>query len=176
MKIIAIEEHFTSPAVFAHLGNTKASGIMTKLRDMTGVRIKEMDDAGIDYALLSENNPAAQNLAPDVSVATAKASNDFLYEAIQANPKRFGGFAALPTPAPKAAADELERCVTKLGFKGAMIMGTSNGQFLSEKEFRPIFERAVKLDVPVYLHPSPIMPAVRAVSYTHLTLPTIYSV
>src|SRR6185312_2364697 len=44
---------------------------------------------------------------------------------------------------------------------GAMIMGTSNGQFLSEKEFRPIFERAAKLDVPVYIHPSPIMPAVR---------------
>ncbi len=159
--IIAIEEHFTSPAVFAHLGNTKASGIMTKLRDMTGARIKEMDEAGIDYALLSENNPAAQNLQPDVSVTVAKASNDFLYEAIQTNPKRFGGFAALPTPAPKAAADELERCVTKLGFKGAMIMGTSNGQFLSEKEFRPIFERAAKLDVPVYLHPSPIMPVVR---------------
>jgi predicted TIM-barrel fold metal-dependent hydrolase len=161
LAIIAIEEHFTSPAVFAHLGNTKASAIMTKLRDMTGVRIKAMDDAGIDYALLSENNPAAQNLEPDVSVTVAKASNDFLYEAIQANPKRFGGFAALPTPAPKAAADELERCVTKLGFKGAMIMGTSNGQFLSDKEFRPLFERAAKLDVPVYLHPSPILPAVR---------------
>ena len=45
-----------------------------------------MDEAGIDYALLSENNPAAQNLAPDVAVTVAKASNDFLYEAIQANP------------------------------------------------------------------------------------------
>ena len=54
MKIIAIEEHFTSPAVFAHLGNTKASGIMTKLRDMGALRLKEMDEAGIDYALLSE--------------------------------------------------------------------------------------------------------------------------
>ena len=104
MKIIAIEEHFTSPAVFAHLGNTKASGIMTKLRDMGALRLKEMDEAGIDYALLSENNPAAQNLAPDVAIATAKASNDFLFEAIQANPTRFGGFATLPTPAPKADA------------------------------------------------------------------------
>ena len=55
---------------------------------------------------------------------------------------------------PKAAADELERAVTKLGFKGAMFMGLCKGRFLDEKFFWPIFERAEKLDVPVYLHPS----------------------
>ena len=72
MKIIAIEEHFTSPAVFAHLGNTKASGIMTKLRDMGALRLKEMDEAGIDYALLSENNPAAQKIASGISLPAVK--------------------------------------------------------------------------------------------------------
>ena len=50
--------------------------------------------------------------------------------------------------------------MTKLGFKGAMIMGTTRGQFLDGKQFRPIFERAARLDVPVYIHPSPIKPAV----------------
>ena len=55
---------------------------------------------------------------------------------------------------PKAAADELERAVTKLGFKGAMFMGLCKGRFLDEKFFWPIFERAETLDVPVYLHPS----------------------
>ena len=73
---------------------------------------------------------------------------------ISKNPTRFAGFAALPVSDPKAAADELERAVTKLGFKGAMFMGLCKGRFLDEKFFWPIFERAEKLDVPVYLHPS----------------------
>jgi 2,3-dihydroxybenzoate decarboxylase len=119
-----------------------------------------MDEGGIDIAVLSENNPAAHNLDPETSVAMAKASNDFLYEQIQANPKRFKGFAALPLPDPKAAAAELERGVTKLGLLGAMIMGTTKGQFVDDKKFWPVFERASKLDVPVYIHPSPVKPAI----------------
>ena len=122
--------------------------------------IADMDEGGIDIAVLSENNPAAHNLDPETSVAMAKASNDFLYEQIQANPKRFKGFAALPLPDPKAAADELERGVTKLGLLGAMIMGTTKGQFVDDKKFWPVFERASKLDVPVYIHPSPVKPAI----------------
>ncbi|MEI8151934.1 MAG: amidohydrolase family protein [Hyphomicrobiales bacterium] len=158
MAIIAIEEHFTSP----HLRNViapRAGAIQAMLDEMGGQRIKDMDDAGIDIAVLSENNPAAHNLDPEASVALAKGSNDFLYEQIQANPKRFRGFAALPLPDPKAAADELERGVTKLGMLGAMIMGTTKGQFVDDQKFWPVFERASKLDVPVYIHPSPVKPA-----------------
>ena len=60
----------------------------------------------------------------------------------------------LPTVDPKAAADELERAVSKLGFKGAMIHGMSTGEFIDLPKYWPIFERAEKLDVPIYLHPS----------------------
>jgi 2,3-dihydroxybenzoate decarboxylase len=59
-----------------------------------------------------------------------------------------------------AAADELERCVDKLGFKGAMIYGLAKGHvFFDDKRFWPIFERAATLDVPVYIHPAPPHPA-----------------
>ena len=44
-----------------------------------------------------------------------------------AHPDRFAAFAALPTADPRAAADELERAVTKLGFKGAMVNGLTGG-------------------------------------------------
>ena len=154
-KIIAIEEHFTSPHL-RKLIAPREGHIQTMLDTMEGVRFKDMDEAGIDYMILSENNPATQNLPPDVAVKAATESNDFLYAFIQKHPTRFGGFATLPTPEPKAAADELERAVTKLGFKGAMIMGTTHGRFMDGKEFRPIFERAVRLDVPVYIHPSTV--------------------
>src|SRR6478736_3599764 len=158
MAIIAIEEHFTSPALRKVIP-PRAGPIQKKLDEMSILFLKDMDEAGIDIAVMSENNPAAGNLDPEASVATAKASNDFLHEKTQANPNRFKGFAALPLPDPKAAADELERGVTKLGLLGAMIMGTSKGQFIDDKKFWPVFERAAKLDVPVYIHPSPVKPA-----------------
>jgi 2,3-dihydroxybenzoate decarboxylase len=159
MAVIAIEEHFTSPPL-RKLIAPREGPIQAMLDNMSTRLIADMDEGGIDIAVLSENNPAAHNLDPETSVAMAKASNDFLYEQIQANPKRFKGFAALPLPDPKAAAAELERGVTKLGLLGAMIMGTTKGQFVDDKKFWPVFERASKLDVPVYIHPSPVKPAI----------------
>ena len=55
-------------------------------------------------------------------------------------------------PAPKAAADELERTVKDYGFKGGMIHGLTNGEFIDQKKYWPIFERAEQLDVPIYIH------------------------
>ena len=46
-----------------------------------------------------------------------------------------------------------ERAVTQLGFKGALINGTTNGVFFDDKRFWPICERAAVLDVPLYLDP-----------------------
>jgi predicted TIM-barrel fold metal-dependent hydrolase len=159
-KVITIEEHFTSPQL-RELRGEKDTPVQRKLDDLGALRIREMDEAGIDLQVISENNPATQNLDAETSVKLARTSNDLLHEAVRAHPDRFAGFATLPTPNPKAAADELERAVTKLGFKGAMIMGLTHGRFMDDKQFRPIFERAVALDVPVYIHPTPPLAAVQ---------------
>ena len=159
-KIVALEEHFTSPKLRALRGE-KDTPLQRKLDDLGALRIREMDEAGIDLQVISENNPATQNLDADSAVELARASNDVLHEAVRAHPGRFAGFATLPTPDPKAAADELERAVTKLGFKGAMIMGLTHGRFMDDKQFRPIFERAAALDVPLYIHPTPPHAAVQ---------------
>jgi 2,3-dihydroxybenzoate decarboxylase len=159
-KVITIEEHFTSPQLRALRGE-KDTPVQRKLDDLGALRIRAMDEAGIDLQVISENNPATQNLDAETAVKLARASNDLLHEAVRAHPGRFAGFATLPTPDPKAAADELERAVTKLGFKGAMIMGLTHGRFMDDKKFRPIFERAAALDVPVYIHPTPPLAAVQ---------------
>src|ERR1700730_16349166 len=75
-------------------------------------------------------------------------------------PDRFSAFAVVPTANPRAAADELERAVTNLGFKGAMVNGMTGGVFHDDKRFWPIWERAAKLDVPIYIHPALPHPAV----------------
>lgn len=159
-KIVTIEEHFTSPKLRALRGE-KDTPVQRKLDDLGALRIAAMDEAGIDLQVISENNPATQNLDAETAVKLARSSNDVLYEAVCAHPGRFAGFATLPTPDPKAAADELERAVVKLGFKGAMIMGLTHGRFMDDKQFWPIFERAAALDVPVYIHPTPPVAAVQ---------------
>src|SRR5438105_1327278 len=152
-KIITIEEHFWTPELRDASGAAKwmkDPEMIRRLEDFGDIRIREMDAAGIDVQVLSENAPAAQGLDAESAIRLTRISNDRLHAAIAAHPDRFAGFAALPTPDPKAAADELERCVIKLGFKGAVIMGLTRGRFLDEKEFWPIFERAAALDVPMY--------------------------
>src|SRR5688572_23824383 len=84
----------------------------------------------------------------------ARAANELLFRTKQAHPRRFEGFAALPMADPQAAADELERCVKKLGFKGAMIHGHQQGEFLDARKYWLIWQRAEALGVPIYLHPT----------------------
>jgi 2,3-dihydroxybenzoate decarboxylase len=124
-----------------------------------------MDEAGIDVQVLSHGAPSTQKLGLDIAAGVAREVNDRLAKVCAANPKRFAAFAALPTVDPQAAADELERAVTTLGFKGAMIHGMSTGEFIDLKKYWPIFARAEKLDVPIYLHPSLPNPTVTEIYY-----------
>ena len=54
----------------------------------------------------------------------------------------------------KAAADELERCMRDLKFRGAMINGHTNGKYLDDRSYDPFWERAAALDAPIYVHPA----------------------
>ncbi|MBV9261082.1 MAG: amidohydrolase [Pseudolabrys sp.] len=155
--IIAIEEHYWDPELTkTYVGPESGRGgdIDKRLYDMGALRIQEMDEAGIDVQVLSHGAPSTQKLPADTAAKMTATVNDRLAGYVKSNPKRFAAFGALPTAVPDAAADELERCVKTLGMKGAMIHGTANGEFLDKQKFWPIFERAEKLDVPIYLHPS----------------------
>jgi len=53
-------------------------------------------------------------------------NDDLAAQVLAAHPNRFAGFAAVALQDVRAAGDELERAVSQLGFKGAMINGYSN--------------------------------------------------
>jgi predicted TIM-barrel fold metal-dependent hydrolase len=155
--VIAIEEHYWDAEMASHFTGIEAGRpgpIQKRLDDLGALRIQEMDDAGIDIQVLSHGAPSAQKMSADIAVDLTRRVNDRLHAAIAGFPSRFAAFAALPTADPPAAAEELERCVTRLGFKGAMIHGMAHGKFVDAKEFWPIYARAEQLDVPIYLHPS----------------------
>src|SRR5437764_12517517 len=163
-QVIALEEHYLDPEVARHFNEAgpeaRDAALRERLHDAGALRIREMDEVGIDIQVLSHSAPATQRLDADTAPGVARAANDRLRETVQESKGRFEAFAVLPTANPRAAADELERAVTRLGFKGAMIHGLTNGKFIDAREFWPIFERAQALDVPIYIHPAVPHPAV----------------
>ena len=112
-----------------------------------------MDQNGIDVQVISHAPPAAQLLDAAVSIELTREANEAIADAVRAYPARFGGFAALPTPAPKKAAGELIYAVRELGLSGAMVHGHTNGRYLDHPDFDSLLDAAAELAVPLYIHP-----------------------
>jgi predicted TIM-barrel fold metal-dependent hydrolase len=173
--VIALEEHFADPAVLAHAAAAGPQGaqpggmyanLLSRLKDLGEMRLKDMDEAGIDFTVLSHAPSAIHTVDAESAVKLARGANDRLNDAVKSHPTRFAGFASLPMQDAQAAIAELDRCVTKLGFKGAMIHGRTQGRYHDDKRFWPVFERAQALDVPIYLHPGPPHEAVAQAYYS----------
>jgi aminocarboxymuconate-semialdehyde decarboxylase len=116
-------------------------------------RLRDMDDQGIDMAVLGVNVPGVDWFPPADGPSVARAVNDELAALVAAHPSRLVAMATLPMQDPEAAASELERAVGA-GFRGAMIYSNVAGQALDEPEFRVVFDAAAELDVPVFIHPT----------------------
>ena len=129
MRVVALEEHYWDPEIAKHFEATdgRAPEIRKRLLDLGSLRLQEMDDAGVDLQVISHGNPGVQRMDAETAVPLAKQANDNLAEMTSAYPDRFAAFATLPTPSPEAAADELERSVKDLHFKGALVNGPTNG-------------------------------------------------
>ncbi len=162
MRIVTLEEHISFPEMTKLipekvLGNFGQSPVMQriapKLADVTDERLASINANGISMQILSVDGFGANLLNAEDGPAFATRYNNLIAEKIINYRERFTVFAHLPMTAPLAAADELERTVKEYGFRGAMIRGLTDGQFLDHPKFAPVFERAEKLDVPVYIHP-----------------------
>jgi uncharacterized protein len=161
MRVVALEEHFLVPSLIrkqfapANLNMVWLKpDLEARLADLGAQRLGAMDEAGITQQIISASMPGADLLEGQSGIQFARETNDRLAQATREHPDRFGGFAHLPMREPQAAADELERAVRDLGFRGAMINGTTDGRFLDDPRFAPILERATRLDVPIYIHPN----------------------
>ncbi len=164
MRTIALEEHCLTPELRALLGpqihpyypvHRWPPPLEARLMDIGDGRIAEMDEHGIDVQVLSMVQPGLEHSPADEVIPVARAFNDRVAEAIAAHPDRFAAFAALPTADPDAAANELNRAITELSFKGALVNGRTQERFLDDQFFWPMFETAEALGVPIYLHPMP---------------------
>ncbi|MFV8318083.1 amidohydrolase family protein [Mycobacterium sp. 23] len=155
MRTIALEEHYATTHFLNGPGGWLKSrpDISEALVDLGDTRIKEMDEAGVDVAVLSLVAPGVEQLDGPAAVRLARRCNDDLAAAVQRYAGRLAGFAALPISEPGAAADELARAIAN-GFVGAVVNGHCRGVYLDDPHFDPVLERAAALRVPIYLHPT----------------------
>jgi len=136
MRIITLEEHFATPMFLDGPGQDLKNAAL-KFEGRAMKLIEPLCDVG------------------DKRIAAMDAeSNDAVAEAVKKNPKRFGGFAVLPTMVPDKAAQELEQRVRSGAFKGAVINGHVRGRYLDDKFFWPILECATALKAPIHIHPT----------------------
>ena len=138
MRTVALEEHFSVPAVARRIDPAvvarrgfrqrtlpqQGPNPLELLPEIGEKRLKSMDESGVDFAVLSNSGPGADLVGGEDGVVMAREFNDYLADVVKRHPTRFGGFAALPMQTPDAAAKEFVRSVKQLGFVGAMIHGT----------------------------------------------------
>lgn len=161
MKTLTLEEHFVTQdflkATDAYGADAGAGmdAMREKLLDLGAGRVAAMDEGGVDLQVLSLAAIGRDLLAPAEQTAVMRSVHDELASAVKARPERFAGFASPALKEPREAVKELERCVTELGFVGALFDGTTDAKFLDAPEFFPVLEAAAELGVAVYVHPAP---------------------
>jgi 2,3-dihydroxybenzoate decarboxylase len=175
---IALEEHFAIPETLSHSAGFFPDSVWPELSgrllDIHEKRLRLMDEHGIELMLLSLNAPAIQAIPePAQANEIARRANDFLAEQVRKRPTRFQALAALPMQDPDLAIRELERCVTQLGFKGALVNGFSqirdpdSAVYLDLPQYWPFWEVVERLDVPFYLHPRNPLPSMAQIYEGH---------
>lgn len=121
--------------------------------DIDALRLKVMDNCGIDFAQVSLTTPGAECFEPEVGKTIAKRYNDILIEAIAKHPDRFGAYMALYPDDVEWSLQEIDRCV-KGGMFGWSTLSNFNGKYLDDPKYLPILEKLASYNMPVYLHPT----------------------
>ena len=116
-------------------------------------KLKDMDDAGVDMALLSTNIPPPCMLSPELGNKGAQAINNAISELVEKHPNRFSGLACLPWQNPDEAISEMDR-VEEMGFCGIMLYSHIGGKPVDSSQFESVFAHAGSLQLPIVMHPT----------------------
>jgi aminocarboxymuconate-semialdehyde decarboxylase len=162
-----ISEGPTGPQIEYGQGNIHP--VLPAMGDVE-LRLREMDEQGIDLALLSINIPGVDWFPRADGPAVAREVNDELAELVAGHPDRLKALATLPMQAPEDAAAELER-TRAAGFAGAMVYSNVAGRPLDDPALRVVFDTAADLGAPIYIHPT--FPLTAATVDAYALIPTL---
>src|SRR5712691_586059 len=129
-------------------------------------RLRDMDTHGVDVQVLAPTVfTFFYDREPALGLACAMLQNDEIAAEVRRHPDRFLGLAGVPLQAPELAAGELERAMTELGLRGAMIGSNVRGRNLDDPALEPFWAAAEELDAFIFVHPHAGAAAERLGSY-----------
>ena len=111
--------------------------LLAKLVDLGEGRLRLMDEAGVDMAVISLTTPGVEQFDVAQSIAMARDANNVLAEAVASHPDRYSGFCALPIKDVDESVRELERSVKDLGLIGWKTHANYGDSYLDEKRYWP---------------------------------------
>jgi aminocarboxymuconate-semialdehyde decarboxylase len=174
--IIDIHNHFYPQNIFEEIGKgkflsknlgiekdslnrriivQKGTRVVTITEPMTNldIRLKDMEEAGVDIQALSLSIPGVDFLEPEEGFEYAQLSNEGIANACRRHPNYFVGIASVPLKNTEKAIHEINRAVKNLGMKGVCIGSNIDGLFIDDRRFWPFFEVVEKLSIPIFIHP-----------------------
>ncbi len=116
-------------------------------------RIKRMDEAWVDMAIISLTCPNVYWGGEEISLQAARIVNDDMARAQRAHPSRIRWMASLPWEYPARAVAELQRA-HESGAVGVMVLANIAGASLTSPHFAPIWQAIDDLALPVLVHPT----------------------
>jgi predicted TIM-barrel fold metal-dependent hydrolase len=131
----------------------KVEKIKNRTLDLERERLQIMDANGVDMHVLSLTSPGVQQFDADTATALAADANNQLAEAVKRHPTRYAGLASFAPQDPARAVKEIDRAINRLGLHGLIVNSHTNGEYLDNRKFWPIFEAAVGCKAAVYIHP-----------------------
>jgi len=174
---IAVEEAFSTPEHMAELKRlvdthpdyhpdlvlakvqVAGSPMTQRLLDLEDERIRLMDEAGIDLALLLLTAPGVQMTEPKAAADLSRRINDGIAETVTRHPDRLAALTVVAPQAPEAAAREIERGMKTLAMKGVVVNSHTDGEYLCEPKYAPLLAAAEEFGAPIYIHPRAPIPA-----------------
>ncbi len=119
------------------------------------LRLRVMDRyPGVVNVLALATPPLQEMVTFEDAVDLAKLANDELCELVAKYPDRFiAAVACLPLADTDAAIREADRAIQQLNFRGVQIFTNTGGSPVDAPRLRPLYERMVQHDLPIWIHP-----------------------
>jgi len=131
----------------------RATAVLERLLDLGDRRIADMDATGIDVAVLALTSPGGQPFEAEEAKGIVRRANDQLAAAVEQHPTRYVGLTSIVPQDPEWSVQEIRRGAEELGFKGVMVNSHTQGHYLDEPAFDPIFRALAEVGQPLYIHP-----------------------
>ena len=117
-------------------------------------RQQVLEKEDVDMQIITFTTPGTHVEPRDRAVRFARLVNDAFATIMRERSARFSALATLPLNDPAESVAELNRAVTQLGMRGAMLFSNVNGVALADPRFDPLYAEANRLGAILHIHPT----------------------